>query len=125
MSNRFSVGEVVAKRDMPAEVVPVEEPVLQDNKQIEGIWSSKASLADQFSNDKWESHVRTGPAQVAVFSLPEQQDDANKLLARSKPDGCPEIIVLKSEPMQSDHKLVLFVLYHPIEYRRIVGDPNT
>ena len=126
MSNRFSVGEVVAKRDIPVQNAPAEEPapMLEEEKPASGLWSSTASLADQFTNEKWESHVRMGPPQVAVFSLPDQQKDANDLLAKSKPDGSPGIIVLKSDPMQSDHKLVLFVLYHTVEYRRIVGDPT-
>lgn len=126
MSNRFSVGEVVRKRDIPLPEILVEDtaPPLAEARPAEGLWTTTASLADQFTNDKWEAHVRVGPPQVAVFGLPEQQEAANNLLSKSKPDGSPGIIVLKSDPMQSDHKLVLFVLYHTVEYRKIVGDPT-
>lgn len=123
MTGRSSVGEVVSKWDLPHTEAPVEKPE-ETKPAAPGDWTSKASLADQFTNEKWETYVRTGPPQVAVFSLPDQQDDANKLLQRSKPDGCPEIIVIRNDPMQSNDKLVLFVLYHPVEYRRIIGDPN-
>lgn len=128
MSTRFSVGEVVARREIPSSA-PVSElevvPAVQEQKApATSVWSNKASLADQFTNEKWETTYRIGPPQVEVFELPAQQDAANKLLARSKPEGSPEIVVLQHEPMQSDNKLVLFVLYHLVEYSRILGDPT-
>ena len=121
--SRSSVGEVVLKQYTEQDAEIPGEPVVDKAVPV-GEWSNKPSLGDQFINDRWESAVRLGPPQVAVFELPTQQAAANSLLARSKPDGAPELVVFKNDPMIVDNKLFLFVLYQTVEYRRIIGDPS-
>ena len=121
--SRSSVGEVVEKREVLADLGALEVPAVEKVVAV-GEWSNKPSLGDQFINDRWESAVRMGPPQIAVFDMPVQQEAANKLLARSKPDGAPELVIFKNDPMIVDNKLLLFVLYQAVEYRRIIGDPT-
>ena len=122
---RNSVGAVVS----PHEISDASQiGIIQDDGQeqlplpdyVTGVWTCKASVLDQFSNERWQNDVRAGVEKVAVFELPSQQDEANKLFARAHPPGSPEILILRRDPMRSAGKLVLFVLYQEVEYRTLL-----
>jgi hypothetical protein len=121
MSSRTSIGSAVPARPVsePEEVRESEEQ-LPLNVTRTGEWSCRASFADQFSNPLWRNDVRPGVEKVAVFKLPDQQDEANQLLARGHPPGSPQIMVMRREPMRVHGDLVLFVVYQEIEYRQII-----
>jgi len=126
VTGRSSVGQVVDKvKDPATPAVDTGEEQLPLPDVVRGEWTSLASVADQWTDPKWANDVRPGVERVEVFALPDEQEKANALFARAHPPGCPQIVILRREPLRSAGRLVLFVLYQEIEYRKLLPRHET